>query len=81
MELRVHDEAAMAGLAAILNGARGGRGEVIVSAALPGGGKAWLVLGRGFTLDAELAGQIEGVQGISDVTLRPADGRRLALVG
>ncbi len=81
LEVAVDTPEAVAGLAGLLSDARGGRGEVMLGAALPQGGLAWLVVGRDFLLDAELASRIEGVQGIRDVTLRPAEGRRLALVG
>ena len=81
LEIAVDTPDAVPVIADLLSAARGGRGEVEVSAALAPGGRAWLVLGRDFLLDAELASRIEGVQGVGDVTLRPADGRRLALVG
>ncbi|MBY0284283.1 MAG: DNA polymerase III subunit alpha [Sphingomonas sp.] len=81
LEVAVDTPEAVAALAGLLSDARGGRGEVVLGAALPQGGLAWLVIGRDFLLDAELASRIEGVQGIRDVTLRPAEGRRLALVG
>ncbi|MBA4773060.1 MAG: DNA polymerase III subunit alpha [Sphingomonas sp.] len=81
MELRADDAAGVARLAELLNDARGGRSEVVLDAALAGGGTARLVLGRDFVLDAELAARIEAVQGVRDVTLGPAEGRRLALVG
>ena len=81
LEVAVDTPEAVAALAGLLSDARGGRGEVVLGAALPQGGLAWLVIGRDFLLDAELASRIEGVQGVRDVTLRPAEGRRLALVG
>ncbi|MBX9858486.1 MAG: DNA polymerase III subunit alpha [Sphingomonas sp.] len=81
LEVTTDTPEAVAALAGLLSDARGGRGEVMLGAALPQGGLAWLVVGRDFLLDAELASRIEGVQGVRDVTLRPAEGRRLALVG
>ena len=81
LDVAVDDPQAIAAVAGLLSDARGGRGEVELSAALPPGGQAWLVLGRDFLLDAELASRIEAVQGVRDVMLRPAEGRRLALVG
>ncbi len=81
LEVTTDTPEAVAALAGLLSDARGGRGEVVLGAALPQGGLAWLVIGRDFLLDAELASRIEGVQGVRDVTLRPAEGRRLALVG
>ncbi len=81
MELCADDAAGVSRLAELLNDARGGRSEVVLDAALTGGGTARLVLGRDFVLDAELAARIEAVQGVRDVTLGPAEGRRLALVG
>ena len=81
LEVTADTPEAVDALAGLLSDARGGRGEVMLGAALNDGGTAWLVLGRDFLLDAELASRIDGVQGVRNVTLRPAEGRRLALVG
>jgi len=81
LEVTADTPEAVEALAGLLSDARGGRGEVILGAVLDDGGTALLVLGRDFLLDAELASRIDGVQGMRDVTLRPAEGRRLALVG
>ena len=81
LDLTVDRVEAVAAVADLLAGVRGGRGEVRLHAALPGDGSATLLLGRDFVLDAELAGRIEHVQGVGHVALRPAEPQRLALVG
>ena len=81
LDLAVDRVEAVAAVADLLAGVRGGRGEVRLHAALPGDGSATLLLGRDFVLDAELAGRIEHVQGVGHVALRPAEPQRLALVG
>jgi DNA polymerase-3 subunit alpha len=78
MEVRSDDPLTMPALAALLNGARGGRGELRVKAILPDGGTADLLLGRDFLLDAELAAQVERLPGVT-VSLSPI-GARLELV-
>ena len=70
-----------AALAQLLAGERGGRGEVRVTAPLPTGGTADLVLGRDFRLDGELAGRVESLHGVASVALNAADTPRLALAG
>jgi DNA polymerase-3 subunit alpha len=70
-----------AALAQLLAGERGGRGEVRVTAPLPTGGTADLVLGRDFRLDGELAGRVETLHGVASVALKAADTQRLALAG
>ncbi|WP_294392673.1 DNA polymerase III subunit alpha [uncultured Sphingomonas sp.] len=81
MEITLADEAALAALAATLEGARGaGRGEVrlIVPAGLA---TATLRVGRDFRLDGEMVEAIERVPGVAAVALEPLDPPRLALVG
>jgi DNA polymerase-3 subunit alpha len=58
--------------------ARGGNGLLKLRVAIDGG-KADLVLGRDFQLDAELAARIERVEGIVAVRLSTAEPARLAL--
>ena len=81
MEIVVDDVGAIAQLGAMIAEARGARGEVYLSAPLPDGGAARLLLGRDFLLDGELASRIETMQGVRDVALKIAETRRLALVG
>ncbi|OYW23779.1 MAG: DNA polymerase III subunit alpha [Sphingomonas sp. 12-62-6] len=81
MEIIVHDARAVGELSALIAEARGARGEVYVRAALPSGGEALMLLGRDFLLDGELASRIESMQGVSEVALRTAETKRLALVG
>ena len=80
MELIVTDAAAMRQVALLVEGARGGRGELRVIAALPDGGEARVLLGRDFLLDAELAASLEAVHGVVDVAFKTSE-TRLALVG
>ena len=80
IEVGVGDPAAVASIARLFGGARGGRGELRLRAALPDGGEARLLLGRDFLLDAELAAQLETIDGVLDVAFRTSE-TRLALVG
>jgi DNA polymerase-3 subunit alpha len=79
MEIELADDSALAGLAASLGEAGGGRGEVqlIVPA---GAGTARLRLGREYRLDGELVEAIERMAGVVTVRLEPLDPPRLALV-
>ncbi len=79
LDLETGDPAAIERVAAIIGGARGGRGEMRLRALLPGGGAADVLLGRDFLLDAELVARIERVAGVT-ARLRAADPVRLALV-
>ena len=81
MEIVVDNPRAIGELGALLAEARGARGEVYLKAALPDGGEALLLLGRDFLLDGELATRIETMQGITEVALKTAETKRLALVG
>jgi DNA polymerase-3 subunit alpha len=70
-------------LAALLAGTRGhgGRAELTIDAALPGGGRQAIQCGRDFSVDAELVALIEKVPGIAAARLGAIDPPRLALVG
>jgi DNA polymerase III subunit alpha len=70
-------------LAALLADQRGqgGRGELHIDAALPGGGYQALFCGRDYSVDAELVAMIEKLPGIVSARLGPIDPPRLALVG
>ncbi len=78
-EIMTGTPAALSALAGLLAGARGGRSEITVCAALPDGREAVILLGRDFLIDGEIAdkiGEIPGVDAISLATAEP----RLALV-
>ena len=79
LAIEITDAHSFTELARLLDGLRGGRSEVTVSAAIPNG-TASLRLGRDFMLDAEIAARIEGVAGVISATLSAADPPRLALV-
>jgi DNA polymerase-3 subunit alpha len=81
MDVTLETAPAMAELGRLLVDLRGARGEVHICARLPGGGDVRLLLGRDFLLDHELASRIEAMQGITQVTLKTAETRPLALVG
>jgi DNA polymerase-3 subunit alpha len=78
-QVELDDAAAVAGLAALVDGARGGRGELRMLARTQEG-EADVRLGRDFRLDAELAARIERLPGVVSVSLRAAELPRLALV-
>jgi DNA polymerase-3 subunit alpha len=79
LEVETEEEGAVAALAALLEGARGGAGQIRLRIRLEAG-EADIVLGRDFALDAELAARIERIDGIASVRLSVADPPRLALV-
>ncbi|WP_085809491.1 DNA polymerase III subunit alpha [Sphingomonas sp. TZW2008] len=78
VEVVIDAPVAMPALAAMLEHQRGARGEVIVRAPVANG-EATVLLGRDFLLDIELVQQIEGLPGVTEVTLRQSE-TRLALV-
>jgi len=80
LEVDTDDPAALGLLAALLEGERGGKGELILDAHWSHGGSARIRLGRDFLLDAELAARIERLPGITAVKLGMAETPRLALV-
>ena len=80
LEVETDDPAALGLLAAMLEGERGGKGELILDAHWSHGGSARIRLGRDFLLDAELAARIERLPGITGVKLGMAETPRLALV-
>jgi DNA polymerase III subunit alpha len=79
MEVEVEDEAALRRLAGLVATERGGISELRLRVRLDEG-DAELVLGRDFSLDAELAARIERLDGIVAVRLAVASPPRLALV-
>ncbi|MDB5695582.1 MAG: polymerase subunit alpha [Sphingomonas bacterium] len=80
VELEVADAAAFDALATLLADHRGARGEVRARVALSPGVEVGLLLGRDFLLDAELAGRLESMHGVTAVTFKQA-ATRLQLVG
>ncbi|WP_174296368.1 DNA polymerase III subunit alpha [Sphingomonas bacterium] len=80
IDVDVADPAAFALLAGLLDDHRGARGEVRAQLTLVGGEEATVLLGRDFLLDAELAGRIEGIAGVTAARLRGSE-TRLSLVG
>ncbi len=80
LEVEVADAAAVQALADALAGDRGGSGDVRLKARADGIA-ADVLLGRDFTVDAELAARIERVPGVLGAHLALADRPRLALVG
>ena len=79
IEVEIDDEAALGLLAAEAAEAHGGTGQLRLKARLDGG-EAELVLGRDFSVDAELAARIERIDGVTAVRLSVAEAPRLALV-
>ncbi len=79
IEVETDDPATLGSLAALVEGERGGRGELILHAQWPDG-SARIRLGRDLLLDAELAARIERLPGVKAVHLGMADPPRLALV-
>ncbi len=77
--VRVADIAVAPRIGNILGSARGGKSQVLVEVEIEAG-IALLCLGRDYNLDAELAAQIENLNGVSDVTLKNVDGPGLRLV-
>ncbi len=80
VEVTMEDAAGITALANLLDGYRGGRGELILRARLDGGASATVRLARDYLLDAELVARIEVLPGILAVELRTAETPRLALV-
>jgi DNA polymerase-3 subunit alpha len=80
IEVETDDPHALPALAALVEGERGGRGELALKALLPDGGEARVRLGRDYLLDAELAARLERLPGVLAVRLSAADPPRLALV-
>ncbi|HEU0044655.1 DNA polymerase III subunit alpha [Sphingomonas sp.] len=80
VELTVTDRSAFTDLATLLVHHRGARGEIRARVTLADGREARLLLGRDFLLDAELAGRLESLHGISTVEFKQAE-TRLQLVG
>ncbi len=78
LTLRADTAHALAALAMLIAEHRGGRGEVRLTAALPDGGAAEMILGRDFRLDGEIATMIGRIAGLRDVVLHTAPALALA---
>jgi len=76
-EVSVCEPAAVAALAGLLHGKRGGRSEVLVRASIAAGGEAQLLLGRDFLIDGEVAETIRLITGVTEVTLGQVEALRL----
>jgi DNA polymerase-3 subunit alpha len=81
LEIEVDDVVAIPALGALLSEARGARGEARMTARLPDGGTATVLLGRDFLLDSELTDRITLLPGIQFAQIAIAPPQRLALVG
>ncbi len=60
---------AVSGLAALVGGRRGGRGEVVVSVGLDDGRRARLLLGDDFAIDNEVAANVGRLRGVDAASL------------
>ncbi|MBN8807501.1 MAG: DNA polymerase III subunit alpha [Sphingomonas sp.] len=81
LAIAIDDIAAIGGIAALLAEARGARGEARLTATLPDGGHATILLGRDFLLDVELADRLATIPGVTGAEVSIAPPQRLALVG
>ena len=81
MSVRVPDLAAVASIAAALASARGGNGIIRLIVPVSADREAVLLVGRDYSLDAELAACIERITGKASVDLSVQEGPKLALVG
>jgi DNA polymerase-3 subunit alpha len=79
IQIEAESEMAVAALARAVAQSRGGNGQLLLKARFAGG-EADLVLGRDFRVDAELAAQLERIDGIVAVALSVVEAPRLALV-
>jgi DNA polymerase-3 subunit alpha len=79
IEVEIEGPEVLPRLAAAVADSRGGNGQLRLRTKLEEG-DAQIVLGRDFTLDAELAARIERLEGIISVRLAVAEAPRLALV-
>lgn len=80
LEIHLEHAGAIDGVAALLGGRGGGRGEVLLHTPISAERTARLRLGRAFRLDGELAGLVENMQGVSKAELSAAE-LRLAAAG
>jgi DNA polymerase-3 subunit alpha len=81
MVVRVPDADAVLRLTRELTGAHGGTGAIRFIVPLEPGGRATILLGRDYLLDAELAARIARITGEGSVDLSVQEPPKLALVG
>ena len=81
LDLTINDRAVIPALVASLEAARGGNGLVRITMAVSANREALLILGRDFTLDADLAAHLTHLLGEGAVALSAQEGPKLALVG
>jgi DNA polymerase III subunit alpha len=81
LEVRLTDATVAETLGRELQAARGGSGVVRFVVPISGGREAVLLVGRDFTLDAELAARLERIAGEASVGLSVQEPPKLALVG
>jgi DNA polymerase-3 subunit alpha len=81
LDIEIEDATAIAAIGSLLSEARGARGEARLTAPLPMGGSATILLGRDFLLDPELADRIAALPGVRSAQVAIASQQRLALVG
>jgi DNA polymerase-3 subunit alpha len=79
--LAIDDPAVIPTVAREVEAARGGNGSVRVRLDVSGGRQATLLLGRDFSLDADLAARLSRILGAESVELSAQEPPRLALVG
>ena len=80
VDVETSDPAVIPALAALVSEEHGGRGEMVLSALLPNGSRAELLLGRDFRLDAELVARIERLPGMT-ARIGTVDKPQLRVVG
>ncbi len=81
LDLTIADAGLLAAILPDLAAARGGNGLIRATLPISHGREAVLMLGRDFTLDADLASRLERLLGEGAVTLSAQEGPKLALVG
>jgi DNA polymerase-3 subunit alpha len=81
MTVRLEDQGAVERIARELASARGGNGTIHFIVPISGGREAVILVGRDFTLDGDLASQIERITGEGSVDLSAQEPPKLALVG
>ena len=81
LDLTITDDSALAAIIPELSKSRGGNGLIRATLPISRSREAVLVLGRDFTLDADLASRLERLLGEGAVTLSAQEGPKLALVG
>ena len=81
LDLTISDASALTAIIPELSRSRGGNGLIRVMLPISAGRDALLILGRDFTLDADLASRLERLLGEGAVMLSAQEGPKLALVG